>query len=86
MHSEETILAWLVETVAKETLSKPSEIDPDKSVHALGIDSALVISLTFDLEDKFGVALDPTTLFEQKSLRTFSNHLAEHLRKKAGTP
>jgi acyl carrier protein len=79
MESEDDILAWLVAAVAKETKRDPAHIDADKSVHTLGIDSALVISLTFDLEDRFGVQLDPTVLFQQASLRAFARLLAEHL-------
>ncbi len=85
MHSEEEILQWLVAAVVKETECPPDSIDPDKSVHALGIDSALVISLTFDLETRFGITMDPTALFAQPSLRSFSRHLARHLAQKAAS-
>ena len=76
---EEEILHWLIEAIARETRCSPGDIDPDKSVHTLGIDSALVISLTFDLGDRFGVELNPTSLFEPESLRAFARELARQI-------
>jgi acyl carrier protein len=76
MHTETAILDWLVAAIARETQTKPEAIDPSKSIHALGIDSALVISLTFDLEDTFGLLLDPTTLFQPQSLRELARQLS----------
>lgn len=84
MRSETEILQWLVAAIAKETQQTAAAIDPDKSVHALGIDSAVVISLTFDLEDRFGAALDPTAIFAHASLRDFARHLAADLAAKDG--
>lgn len=82
MYSQDEILTWLIEAIARETHCPPDSIDPDKSVHTLGVDSALVISLTFDLGDRFGVELNPTSLFEPESLRAFARDLARHIAEK----
>jgi acyl carrier protein len=83
---EAEILAWLIENIARETRVAPAEIDPDMSVHALGIDSALVISLTFDLETRFGLPLDPAALFAHPNLRSFARHLANAAQDRAVEP
>lgn len=79
MTSETQILDWLVPAIATVTELDPATIDPDQSVHTLGIDSAAVISLTFDVEDRFNVELNPTSLFEPPSLRAFARDLAARL-------
>jgi len=77
--NETEILAWLIENIARELRIEPATIDPDKAADALGIDSVLIISLSFDLEDRFGLSLDPTALFALPSLRAFATHLASAL-------
>ena len=86
MHSASDILQWLMAAVAKETNASVESIDPDQSVHTLGIDSALIISLTFDLEDRFEVKLDPTAIFAQPSLRAFAEALAERIASGSANP
>jgi acyl carrier protein len=77
MPTSTEILDWLIATIARETHTVPEDIDPDKSVHALSIDSALVVSLTFDLEEQFGLELDLAAFYAHPSLRAFSEDLAK---------
>ena len=79
MSSAAEILDWLVATVAKENGCPASALDADKSIHTLGIDSALVISLTFEMEKRFAVTLDPAAMFAQPSLRAFAAMVAEQI-------
>ena len=79
MPTEPDITRWLISAIAKETEVDPASIDPDKSAHVLGIDSAVMVSLIFDLEDKYGVRVDPDSFFQQPSLREFSRHLVEQI-------
>jgi acyl carrier protein len=86
MHTAADIEEWLITAIARETQSDKTSVNPAKSVHALGIDSALVISITFDLEDKFGVLLEPTALFQDQSLRAFAVQLAQRIAEKPPVP
>ena len=79
MTTESEILEWLITTIAHETNCEPASIDPTKSAHTLGIDSALIVSLTSDLEAKFGLPLDLSVLYAQPSLAAFAAHLAASL-------
>lgn len=83
MHTEAEILDWLVTAIAKEMQIAPEAIDPSKSIHVLGIDSAMVIALTFDLETKFGVFLDLAALFQAQSLQEFATQLAVLIQKQS---
>jgi len=86
MTTADETLQWLIETIARATDVPTESIDPDRSVHTLGIDSALMISLAFALEDRFGVELDAAPLFAQPSLRALANQLAQDLADRQSGP
>jgi acyl carrier protein len=65
------IQTWIV-----SYLSELLEIDPD------GLDSAVAVGMTGDLEDWLGTKLDPTLLYDYPTVASFSQHLAEEFEAK----
>ena len=57
----------LVSYAAKQLELDPSEITPESTFEALGIDSLDIVEMTMDLEDELGVELD----FEDEKITTF---------------
>lgn len=55
--------------------ARPTPTDPDTTLEALGIDSLGVIELLFEVEEAFGIRIDPDSA---QSLRTVGE-VAEHI-------
>jgi acyl carrier protein len=51
------------------------ELDLDRSFHEMGIDSVQIVGLSAELEDRFGVALDPELAYSHDNVRKLSEHL-----------
>ena len=50
-------------------------LDPERSFHDMGIDSVLIVGLSAELEDRFGVALDPELAYRHDNVRKVSEYL-----------
>jgi len=55
--SEETIVRWLTDQLARELHLEPAEIDPRRPISVYGLDSLTAAGLAADLEDAFGLRL-----------------------------
>lgn len=66
---------WLLTEVATQTERPMAEIDPDLPFAALGLDSTVVIALTGEMEDKWGLEIDPTLVFEYPSIARLLDYL-----------
>lgn len=66
---------WFLDEIAQHTERPVAEIDPDQPFAALGLDSTVIISLTGEMEDKWGLELDPTLVFEYPSISRLLNYL-----------
>jgi acyl carrier protein len=65
---ESDISAWLTEHVANYCEKKTSEIDPAVSLADYGMDSYYAVTLTSDIECKYGLAMDPTVIWENSTV------------------
>lgn len=68
---------WFVTYLAREMQVSEDEIDVEAPFDQLSIDSAVVISMTGDLEDWLGRKVDPTLVYDYPTIQTFSQHLAD---------
>ncbi len=66
---------WFLSEIAAQTERPVSEIDPEQPFAALGLDSTVIISLTGEMEDKWGLELDPTLVFEYPSISRLLSYL-----------
>lgn len=72
----EEIESWLISYLA-DILEIPSEeIDPAANFDEFGLDSALAISLTGDLEEWLGRKINPTLLYNYTTIDSLSKNLA----------
>jgi acyl carrier protein len=76
MKSPDELLAWMRAHVG-ERLHKPvSEIDPDAPMDVLGLDSMEAVAMTGELERKLGLRIEPSALWEHRTLRRLARFLA----------
>jgi acyl carrier protein len=73
------IQTWIASYVADLLEVEPDEIDPTLPFDRYGLDSAVAIGLTGDLEDWLGTQLDPTLLYDYPTVAALSKHLAAEL-------
>ncbi|PHQ52184.1 polyketide synthase [Streptomyces cinnamoneus] len=73
----ESIGAWLVERVAHYVQLPVEEIDPDASPLEYGLDSLYAVVLCGDIEDTWGLAVEPDLVWEADTLAVLGARLAD---------
>ncbi len=75
----DTIRAWLVSRLAELVGVKASEIDSRAPFGQYGLDSVRVVGISGELEERLGVRVSPTLLWEHQSIDAVSQYLALEL-------
>lgn len=73
---EGEILGWLAERLGTHVSLPMSEISPDVPYTEYGLDSVAALGLFGDIEEKFGVVLDPVVALEESTVRRLAAYLA----------
>ncbi|WP_444996462.1 SDR family NAD(P)-dependent oxidoreductase [Aliikangiella sp. IMCC44359] len=68
---------FLVELMAKRTGVEPDDVDLQLGYYELGLDSAKLLELVGELEQKVGDTLAPTLLFEHTNIEELAAYLTE---------
>lgn len=76
------IQAWIVSYLAQLLEVDPEDINVTIPFERYGLDSAVAVGLTGDLEDWLETRLDPTLLYDYPTIESMSRHLAEELQAK----
>ncbi|AQZ67813.1 Acyl carrier protein [[Actinomadura] parvosata subsp. kistnae] len=71
----DTISTWLRERVAFYVECEPAEIDPDVKLVEIGLDSVFAMSLSGDIEDEFGVLVEPTVAWDHPTVNALAGYL-----------
>ncbi len=69
----------LVKEIAVMTWAKVKDIDMRKNLHELGIDSLMLVELSFIIKKKYGVFVAPVTLMRFVSLVDIVNHIMKKI-------
>jgi len=76
----EAIRQWLTERVAFY-LERPEEsIDPDAGLVEMGLDSVYAMTLSGDLEDHFGLVIEPTVAWDYRTVNELTGFVREKLK------
>jgi acyl carrier protein len=76
------IQTWIVSYLSELLEIDPDEVDVTLPFDSYGLDSAVAVGMTGDLEDWLGTKLDPTLLYDYPTVASFSQHLAEEFEAK----
>ncbi|MFI6154852.1 acyl carrier protein [Kitasatospora sp. NPDC051170] len=72
----ETIRPWLVERLS-HYLDRPApDIDPDTPLAEYGLDSVYAFALCGEIEDTWGLAVEPTLLWDVDTVVRLTGHLS----------
>jgi acyl carrier protein len=81
VHSKESIAAWLVHWIAKELGLPPEVIETEKSLLDYSLSSVTAMMLVGDLEERLGLTLPPTLVWDYPSIAAIADFLTEQLAK-----
>ncbi|MGW3285365.1 acyl carrier protein [Streptomyces sp. NPDC001002] len=75
LRTPEGIQSWLLERVA-HYLQRPSEeVSADASLAENGIDSVYAFALCGEIEDRYGLQIEPTLLWDVDTITELTAHL-----------
>lgn len=77
--TDETLTSWLVRAVASYLDVPADGIDPGIRLQALGLDSAHAMALCVDIEERWGVLVDPALVWDHPTINAIEAHLAGQL-------
>ncbi|MEV5873041.1 acyl carrier protein [Streptomyces sp. NPDC052101] len=67
---------WLTERMAVYLRQAPADIGAQVPLATYGLDSVVALSLCGDVEDEFGIVLDPTVAWDYPTIEELADHLA----------
>jgi len=77
--SIDEIRDWMIGRVAFYLERPPAEIDPDAELVELGLDSVYALTLSGDLEERFGLTVDSTLPWDYPTVNAMSGYVVNQL-------
>jgi acyl carrier protein len=84
-HSLEDLRAWLAARVAAYVRLPVHEIQPDVPLAEYGLDSVYALTLTGEIEDHLGLAIEPTVIWDHPTIDALTRALLQELGRPAPT-
>jgi acyl carrier protein len=75
--SQEEISQLCVASLAKALRVKPETIDPKVKFNRLGLDSAMIVYVMMELEEKLDLELTTDDFYDHPTVDELSRHLAD---------
>ncbi|MBB5925317.1 acyl carrier protein [Streptomyces echinatus] len=69
------LVDWLRDRVAAQTGRPAEEIDADVPLNDYGLDSVYVFGLCAEIEDQYGIEVEPTVMWDNTSLAPLAEAL-----------
>jgi acyl carrier protein len=76
-HPEAAFRSWLIDQLSTQLQRPAAEISPSVPFVEYGIDSVASLSLYGEIEEEFGLCLEPTVAWEYPDVDSLARHLAE---------
>ncbi|MEU5266063.1 acyl carrier protein [Amycolatopsis sp. NPDC021455] len=76
---DEALCGWLTDRIAHYLDREPGDIDPDVPLGSYGMDSVSLTAMVGEIEDEYGLTLDPTTVWDYPTVVELSAYLAKLL-------
>lgn len=70
---------WLIERVAFYLEMTAEQVDPDQLLVEIGLDSVYAMSLCGDVEERFGLLVEPTMAWDHPTVNAIAEHLSGEL-------
>lgn len=73
------VRSFLIAAIARFTRQPAETIAPDAVLVDLGLQSIDAVLLSGEVEDHFGIEMDPATIFEHETLDSFAGEISRKL-------
>ncbi|MEU4446756.1 acyl carrier protein [Actinosynnema sp. NPDC050801] len=73
--SDESLRAWLVDAVAGYLGLPPAQVGTDVALRSLGFDSVHAMGLCVDVEERWGILVEPTLAWDFPTIDAIVTHL-----------
>lgn len=73
------VCAWLIERVAFYLETQPECVVPDADLVEIGIDSVYALMLSGDIEEKYGLRVEPTVAWDNPTVDALARYLITEL-------
>lgn len=70
---------WLTQRVAVYLEQSPADIDPTVKLRSYGLESIYALTLCVDVEETFGLLVEPTLAWDHPTIEAIAGFLAERL-------
>ncbi|MGW2957754.1 acyl carrier protein [Streptomyces sp. NPDC001220] len=77
--SPEAIRTWLLDRVAYYVECAPADIDEGAQLTEMGLDSVYALNLCGDVEDHYGLVVEPTMAWDHPTVEAITAYLAAEL-------
>ncbi|MDT9701429.1 acyl carrier protein [Streptomyces sp. P17] len=77
--SPQAIRAWLTDRVAYYLERSPADLDEGAQLAEMGLDSVFALTLCGDVEDRFGLVVEPTMAWDHPTIDAITAYLAAEL-------
>ena len=77
--ADEALTSWLVDAVAGYLAVPASRVGTDVTLQTLGLDSVHAMALCVDIEDRWGVLVEPTLAWDHPTIDAIAAHLEGRL-------
>ncbi|MDX2599665.1 acyl carrier protein [Streptomyces caniscabiei] len=71
----EELEKWLVKCVGEYVPDLDEPVDPDQQLGEYGLDSIAVVAFTADVEDRLGIQLEPTAVWDHPTVSRLARYL-----------
>ncbi|MFJ5721476.1 acyl carrier protein [Streptomyces sp. NPDC093149] len=85
IRTPQAISSWLVDRVSYYLERPASEIDEGVQLAEMGLDSVYVFTLCGDIEDRFGLVVEPTMAWDHPTVEAITAHLVAELAGRAAS-
>ncbi|MEY9870874.1 acyl carrier protein [Streptacidiphilus sp. MAP12-33] len=77
--NEVTLRRWITERVALYLERDPAAISLSVPLATYGLDSVVALSLCGDIEEEYGVELEPTVAWDYPTVEALADHLGDQI-------
>ncbi|MGA4848560.1 acyl carrier protein [Streptomyces sp. G5(2025)] len=70
---------WLIQRVGEYLEMSPDDLDPDSPLAELGLDSVYALALCGDVEDAFGITVEPTLAWDHPTVTALAGGILDDL-------
>lgn len=79
VNGTDAMRAWLTGRIAYYVERAPEDIDPDVKLVGYGLDSVFALTLCGDIEDEYGLEVDPTLAWDHPTVNAIVAALTAEL-------